>query len=1001
MMLRALAALSLYAAVQGSIARYELYPYDSVADPKAVVVLGNARFTVLADGIIRMEYSDNGVWEDRPTLAVVNRKTEVPVFNQSVAGDTVVLTTKRARLTYTKGEGGFTTAKVLKVEPVGDSTFKTWTYGQTSATDAGNLRGTVRTLDEHVNGTVNCNRYLPDGHCTWGLVSRTGWALIEETGAPCLDADDWWTDSSGKLLRNTDTTDIYILAYSHDYMTALGDFTKIGGKIPIFPRSSHGVWFTRWFDFANVDIRKVVEEYEEHGMPMDVLTLDMNWHTKNDWTGYTFDGNLFPYPEDTMGYFHQKGLLVDANIHDAHGIGKWEDKYLDACAALGIDPNHPGGDLGIPFSAVNKTYIEVLEDIVMLPVEKAGMDFWWLDWQQSSFDGGAGQDPEHLRMNPTIWTAKIRVTDSKRRCVQNGYCTNKRGVAASRWGGLGQHRYQHGFSGDVLTLEWFNLAFQTYFTATAVNVGWGYWSHDIVGPGRNHEMYSRWIQLGCLSGIMRSHDRGLSAGEFCETWPYETTSCDTVKPYNVPLVWRDINRAALRMRTSMIPYTYTHTAKAHQTGVGLIRPMYYHFPEEADAYPISMDKDLGQDPSTRQYMFGESILAAPVTGPSGCASPFGVADEPCGLRSQQVWIPPGTWIEKDSGKAYTGPAMIEKKIANWEIPMYIKAGAIIPTIPLRTGNTLGRAADPYRVLEFTVYPGAATGNTAVYEDDGITFDYLNGKSAWINAMYTRNEQKMMFSVNTTGTFQGQPTSRTVILKIVNALPPAAVRVNGKAYGFNRWGGPGGWSFDAAAMEVVIEAVESSVGSVVTIEIDFTTGTGVDLTGYRGLVSRAVYAKRNLDETRVTPGSREVDPNGAPLLRLAAIGDALAYTAGTDLPTFISLAKSVPSLHSAATQEIAGLPGLIAAVCTFSLDTTPMTPDRSPTYPTGLKCDREKCCQTCTEDPHCNAWMHLAIENHCYPLRKAGPPLHGTPGIVFGTPKGFTREAYSLDLMQSA
>ena len=116
-------------------------------------------------------------------------------------------------------------------------------------------------------------------------------------------------------------------------------------------------------------------------------------------------------------------------------------------------------------------------------------DFWWIDWQQGETKGNTGQDgrPDG-KMNPTVWTAKARVTDSIRRCKQGHGCTNKRGVTFARWGGLGQHRYQHGFSGDVKHLTWANLAYQAYFSATASNVGFGFWSHDIVGPGDDHEV---------------------------------------------------------------------------------------------------------------------------------------------------------------------------------------------------------------------------------------------------------------------------------------------------------------------------------------------------------------------------------------------------------------------------------------------------------------------------------------------------------------------------------
>jgi len=90
-------------------------------------------------------------------------------------------------------------------------------------------------------------------------------------------------------------------------------------------------------------------------------------------------------------------------------------------------------------------------------------------------------------MNPTIWTDKTRVTNHKRQG------SNLRGFTFARFGGLGNHRYQIGFSGDVKEITWSNLAYQPYFSFTASNVGYGFWSHDIVGLSSDHEMYVRWV----------------------------------------------------------------------------------------------------------------------------------------------------------------------------------------------------------------------------------------------------------------------------------------------------------------------------------------------------------------------------------------------------------------------------------------------------------------------------------------------------------------------------
>ncbi len=151
--------------------------------------------------------------------------------------------------------------------------------------------------------------------------------------------------------------------------------------------------------------------------------------------------------------------------------------------AMGIDP---ATKQYVKFDIVNPRFAENYFKILHHPLEQQGIDFFWLDWQQEGTTGLAG-------LNPTFWLNYVHSTDMERR--------GKRPLIYHRWGGLGNHRYQIGFSGDTIS-TWESLTFQPYFTATAANVGYGYWSHDIGGhmPGKvDPEMYTRWVQFGAFS----------------------------------------------------------------------------------------------------------------------------------------------------------------------------------------------------------------------------------------------------------------------------------------------------------------------------------------------------------------------------------------------------------------------------------------------------------------------------------------------------------------------
>ena len=198
----------------------------------------------------------------------------------------------------------------------------------------------------------------------------------------------------------------------------------------------------------------------------------MSRHTKDGspdgWTGYTWDKRVLPNHKTLNRWLKSQSLMIGANLHDNEGVGPNEAEYPAACAALGIDP---ATNQTIPFSVANETLMMAVEDNVLKPLHAngSGIDFWWIDWQQGGKQGGAPGG----RANPTIWLNKVRSTDPKR------WGSKERALILARWGGMGNHRYQVGFSGDIgdkgPDLSWSNLAYQPYFSASGSNVGFGFW----------------------------------------------------------------------------------------------------------------------------------------------------------------------------------------------------------------------------------------------------------------------------------------------------------------------------------------------------------------------------------------------------------------------------------------------------------------------------------------------------------------------------------------------
>lgn len=916
-------------------------PTNPVADPDAVILVdgpqgSQVRFTVLTDRMIRIE---RGPGEDRKTIAVINRKLPVPNFFAQTQSDEGILKLQTGCLTLTYVIGTTFTAETLQVsgsmycnlqeqEILHDTEkYSEWTY-RYGDDDPANLRGTIRTLDRLRNESLDCSQQDSEAHCEWGLISRSGYAVVNDTLNFVLNNEDWWDGP------NKNDEDLYILGHGHDYKSALGDYRLIGGYIPLLPRYALGVWFSRWYDYTSAEAAEVVRHYEEHTLPLDVFVLDMNWHTKNDWTGYSWDKRLFQHPKDAVAYMKHRGLAVTLNLHDADGVNPWEEQYSDMCSAIGCSEGRR-----IYFSIVNSTISYALEDIVLKPLEDDGVDFWWIDWQQGEKGRGGAAGG---KQNPTIWTAHIRSTNTNRRRQQYPQLkTMKRSMVLARWGGLGAHRFPVSFSGDVNGLSWDNLAYQPYFSMTATNVG-ALWSHDLEGPSLDPELYTRWLQWGAVSGILRSHDRGGSAGDCANKDP---PSCSIVVPWNVPPNYAQANYEALRLRGSMIPYLYTAAYNAHKTGKWFTTPLYYEWPELEAAYQTASPRPDPEAGCASQYLLGDDMWVAPVV------SRANTTDD---LVEMKVWVPPGKWIGVRGGRvlngAEDGSTYSSLLVDLTEIPIFSRAGAIIPSIPVIPGTTVGLAMKPYYDLIWTVYlaDGAPrSGRGILYEDDGTTTNYhVNSSFAKTTAYYNISEEKgfgaisttqqskrriraigfsqnggppesmttrtLNFTVSTSGSFHRQ-FSRATTIRLVNTLPPFSVLADNAEVPFSRFGGIGTWSFDIKDSAVIIELSESDVSQGIHVVIELPPKErAICLDGLGFQISRAIKAKAALDEIRATPGSRTgEDKKSGGLLLAASSGSALEYLAGlSSLSAFKDVVQAYKSHLKTALDEVQQLDTLI-------------------------------------------------------------------------------------------
>jgi alpha-glucosidase len=771
-----------------------------VADPKAVVTLGKARFTVLTPELIRMEWAADGQFEDHASFVFLNRHLPVPKFEHAVDGQKLSLKTSALTLTYTDTAEGRFTPENLSIELTVEGKPVVWHPGMT---DPENLQGTTRTLD----GALGSQTKEP---IEPGLVSRSGWALVDDSTRPLFDSADFRFLQGEKspwpwvIERPAgERQDLYFFGYGHDYRKALGDYVKVAGRIPLPPRFAFGAWWSRYWAYSDQEIDEIVRGFHENDVPLDVFVIDMDWHpifggrfSEKDqsghpkgWTGYSWNRLLFTDPDQFLSNLHANGLTTSLNLHPASGIQPWEDRYPEMAKAMGIDP---ATQKYVPFDITDKRFTTNYMNLILHPLEKQGIDFWWLDWQQE-------QNTKMAGVNPTWWLNYVHFTDQQRE--------GKRPLLFHRWGGLGNHRYQIGFSGDTISV-WDSLAFQPWFTATAANVGYAYWSHDIGGhmPGAvEPELYTRWVQFGAFSPILRTHTTKNPATER-RIWAYP-------EPYS------SILRSTFQLRYALQPYLYTEARRTYDTGIAFLRPLYYDWPDEPAAYD-----------SKGEYIFGEQMLAAPVTGPT---------DKTTSLATEKVWLPKGEWIEWPTGKHLTGPAMVDRSFSIEQTPVYLRAGAIVPMQPpMRfTGE---KPVDPLIVNVWPLEPGTSS-SYQVYEDSGVSVEYQRGVFARTPIKATQTGDTLRAEIGPAeGGYPGMPKARGYQVRLPADWPPASVTVNGVPVKHAGPTGKGGWSFEGNTMTTVIPAPSGSVAAKVTIEVRRAAGLTArrsELDGFAGAMTR--------------------------------------------------------------------------------------------------------------------------------------------------------------------
>ena len=676
---------------------------------KAAMVYGDKyRFTILTSRLIRIEYDENGIFEDRATQTVINRLFDVPQFKVTEDEKGIRITTEHVEIRYTKGPFSPHSLKAYYVGKnasvkAGASSWE-WHFGEKTRN---NLKGTARTLDG-VNGACE----LEDG-----IMSKGEITVLDDSHTLVI-TDDGWVEP-----RKNNCIDQYLFCYGmagdqkFDYFGALKDFYALTGKPPLIPRYTLGNWWSRYYAYTQDEYMELMNRFKKEDIPFSVAVIDMDWHYVtidskygSGWTGYTWNKELFPDHKKFLEFLHNEGLRVTLNLHPQEGIAAHEECYEKMASAMGIDPST---EETVEFDISDPLFMENYFKIVHHPLEDEGVDFWWMDWQQGNTSSVPGLDP--------LWML------NHYHYIDLGRDGKKRPLVFSRYAGAGSHRYPIGFSGDT-HITWESLQFQPYFTATASNIGYGWWSHDIGGHMlgyRDEELMARWVQYGVFSPINRLHS---SKNRFTgkEPWKYNKIVELSMKKF-------------LKLRHQMIPYLYSMNYRSANFGEPLVQPLYYKW-KEAEAFEYK-----------NEYSFGTEMIVSPIVTPADKATCMGSAD---------TYLPSGIWYDFFTNRRYCGGRKIKAYRDLYHMPVFVKAGGIVPLARLEHVNDI---ENPKNLL-IKIYAGASN-MFELYEDDGISREYEKGKFA-ISKLTLDWSERPVFTVNIEGDVSVIPQNRNYELEFI-------------------------------------------------------------------------------------------------------------------------------------------------------------------------------------------------------------------------------------------
>ena len=699
---------------------------------------GTLRIQVCSDSVIHVLYSPTPTFAKHTDFVVRKQSWPAPKFTTQSSDKAVTLSTSLLKIVVTRKDGAINYAEAngnsllveasrsMRAETVhGEDTYRAESFFSIYGSHEG-LYG----LGQHQAGVWNYRGESVDiiqdnsNISVPLMLSSKGYGIFWNNMARSRFNNRF----ANYLYISSEPADVidYYFLYGPELDKVIAGYRDLTGQVPMFGKWAYGFWQSKNRYKSQDEVLGVARKYRNLHIPVDNIVQDWFWWNRKG--EFVFNQN-YPDPKAMVDQLHDEHFHLMISIWPFFEPGSANYDYMESKGwfvdkfKFAKPPYHANG-MAV-YDATSPEARKYYWDLVNRGLFSIGLDAWWMDTTEPETEGqeenillnqklAAGSGNRYVNVYPLLDTEGVyqgqrSVSDRKRVFIlsRSAFAGSQRN-AVTAW------------SGDINS-DWFSFRRQVPAGLNFSLSGIPYWTTDIGGFvfGRPddpsfRELFIRWFQYGTFNPILRVH--GTRNPDENELWSYGPDAQTILVNFD-------------RLRYRMLPYIYSLAWKTTSESYTPMRPLVMDFRNDPRA------DNIGD-----QFMFGPAFLVNPVTEPAATARP--------------VYLPNTKWYDFWTGSTVDGGRMINAIAPLDRLPLYLRAGSIVPLGPDQEWST-EKPADP---IELRIY-GGADGDFSIYEDENDTYDYEKGAYAII-PMHWGDASHTLTIGDRQGQFPGMPENRT-------------------------------------------------------------------------------------------------------------------------------------------------------------------------------------------------------------------------------------------------